>query len=105
MTSDVVTTILTQYHVSKGLKVFGDEGAQVVLKERRQLHDRMVIELVDSNDLSAAENKAALQYLMFLKKKRCGKIKGRGCADGRNCGYTCLRMRSAPPRCQPRLCY
>ena len=29
------------------------------------------------------EKKRALQYLMFLKKKRNGKIKGRGCADGR----------------------
>ena len=25
----------------------------------------------------------ALHYLMFLTKKRCGRIKGRGCADGR----------------------
>ena len=27
--------------------------------------------------------KERLAYLMFLKHKRCGKIKGRGCADGR----------------------
>jgi len=26
---------------------------------------------------------ASLRYLMYLKKKRCGRIKGRGCADGR----------------------
>jgi hypothetical protein len=25
----------------------------------------------------------SLAYLMYLKRKRCGKIKGRGCADGR----------------------
>ena len=25
----------------------------------------------------------ALNYLLFLKQKRCGKIKARGCADGR----------------------
>eukprot|EP00957_Ditylum_brightwellii_P116599 8894374-Ditylum_brightwellii.AAC.1 len=25
----------------------------------------------------------ALQYLMFLSKKQCGRIKARGCADGR----------------------
>eukprot|EP00957_Ditylum_brightwellii_P156873 11939680-Ditylum_brightwellii.AAC.1 len=25
----------------------------------------------------------SLQYLMFLTKKRCRKIKGHGCADGR----------------------
>jgi hypothetical protein len=27
--------------------------------------------------------KMSLGYLMFLKRKRCGKIKARGCADGR----------------------
>ena len=27
--------------------------------------------------------KESLPYLMFLKRKRCGKIKGRECADGR----------------------
>jgi hypothetical protein len=25
----------------------------------------------------------ALNYLMYLKRKRCGKIKARGCANGR----------------------
>ena len=29
------------------------------------------------------QKKAALRYLMFLKMKRCGRIKGLGCADGR----------------------
>jgi len=33
--------------------------------------------------LTHQEKRNALQYLMFLKKKRCGRIKGRGCADGR----------------------
>ena len=33
--------------------------------------------------LTAAERSSALKYLMFLKKKRDGAIKGRGCADGR----------------------
>ena len=83
MTSDVVTTILTQYHVSKRLKNFGNDGVQAVPKDLCQLHDRMVMEPMDSKDLTTSEKKAALQYLMFLKKKRCGKIKGRGCADGR----------------------
>jgi hypothetical protein len=33
--------------------------------------------------MTCAEKNAALEYLMFLKKKRCGNIKGRGCANGR----------------------
>jgi len=33
--------------------------------------------------LSHDEKLAALHYLVFLTKKRCGRIKGQGCADGR----------------------
>ena len=35
-----------------------------------------------ANQLSSKEKHAALQYLMFLKKKQCGRVKGWGCADG-----------------------
>ena len=38
---------------------------------------------VRRKDLSPAQKREALGYLMFLKKKWCGKIKGQGCADGR----------------------
>ena len=34
------------------------------------------------SQLNHKQKQAALKYLMFLKEKRCGKIKGRGCADG-----------------------
>eukprot|EP00957_Ditylum_brightwellii_P102200 7790610-Ditylum_brightwellii.AAC.1 len=83
MTSPTVATLLTQYHVSKGLKVFGQKGADAVLKELKQLHDRLVMDPKQPEQMSREEKKAALQYLMFLKQKRCGTIKGRGCADGR----------------------
>ena len=33
--------------------------------------------------MTSAQKYKALVYLIFLKKKRCGSIKGRGCADGR----------------------
>ena len=33
--------------------------------------------------LEAAQKRAALEYLMYLKQKRCGRIKGHRCADGR----------------------
>jgi hypothetical protein len=40
-------------------------------------------ETQQQSDLTPQQKNAALAYLMFLKRKRCGKIKGRGCADGR----------------------
>jgi hypothetical protein len=77
------STILTQHSMKKGIKLYGDAGVDAVLKELQQLHDRNVLEPISSNDLTPTEKKAALQYLMFLKQKRNGTIKGRGCADGR----------------------
>eukprot|EP00957_Ditylum_brightwellii_P062518 4744641-Ditylum_brightwellii.AAC.1 len=40
----------------------------------------------------------SLQYLTFLTKKQCGRIKGRGCADGRKqCKHTHHDDASSPP--------
>ena len=74
---------LTQYNARQGLKIFGEAGAQAILKEMKQLDTMDVMEPVSWESLSREQKKASLEYLMFLKKKRCGKIKGRGCADGR----------------------
>ena len=49
----------------------------------KQLHDRNVCEPVHVKSLSSEQKNKALGYLMFLKQKGCGCIKGRGCADGR----------------------
>jgi hypothetical protein len=37
---------------------------------------------VAADSLTYAKKKKALEYLMFLKEKSTGKIKGRGCGDG-----------------------
>jgi Reverse transcriptase (RNA-dependent DNA polymerase) len=76
-------TVMTQYSVRKGLKIFGEAGVEAVLQELQQLHNRKVIRPVLSSSLTYQEKKASLAYLMFLKEKRSGQIKGRGCADGR----------------------
>ena len=76
-------TVLTQYTLKKGLQVFGPKGTEAVFSEMKQLHDRKVCEPVHRKDLSSGQRNKALGYLMFLKQKRCGRIKGRGCADGR----------------------
>lgn len=47
--------------------------------------------------MSLEEKRRALRYLMSLKKKRCGRIEGRGCADGRSQRvYTGKEDASAP---------
>jgi hypothetical protein len=74
-------TCMTQYNLKRGLQIFGNDGIKAVQEELRQLHDRNLLTPVDGRTLQ--ERQAALPYLMFLKQKRSGKIKGRGCADGR----------------------
>jgi hypothetical protein len=72
-----------QMSLKKGLKHFGIKGAHAVVAELRQLDNRDVIKPVARKDLTYEQKKKALNYLMYLKQKRCGRIKARGCADGR----------------------
>lgn len=53
-----------------------------MVKEMTQLHVRKVVKPKTAHMLTREEKTAALDYLMFLKQKRDGSIKGRGCADG-----------------------
>jgi hypothetical protein len=81
--ADLAHTVMTQMSMKKGIREFGDAGVDAVLVELQQLHDRKVLEPQSADTMTREEKRAALNYLMFLKKKRSGRIKGRGCADGR----------------------
>jgi hypothetical protein len=63
--------------------MFGNDGVAAVGTEMRQLHDRTVMQPRHKKELTAEQRRQALAYLMFLKRKRTGLVKGRGCADGR----------------------
>jgi hypothetical protein len=83
--------------MKKGIKIFGTKGVDAVMKELQQLHDRNVMEPKSGNTLTQKDKNSALQYLMFLKQKRNGTIKGRGCADGRKQrAYTSKEDASSP---------
>ena len=68
---------------NQGVRRFGARGQDAIAKELEPLLTREVLHGVHANKLTAEQRKAALRYLMFLKEKQCGTIKGRGCADGR----------------------
>ncbi|MDG7001629.1 MAG: hypothetical protein JRN15_21230, partial [Nitrososphaerota archaeon] len=72
-----------QMSMNQGIRMFGEAGVEAVKKEMQQLHDRQVMKAKQAKELTKEQKKEALAYLMFLKRKRGGKIKGRGCADGR----------------------
>jgi hypothetical protein len=72
-----------QMSLRRGLQHFGQKGAEAVVSELRQVHYRQVIQPRYREQLSPSQRRQALRYLMYLKQKRCGRIKARGCADGR----------------------
>ena len=89
-TEDLITLPKTHAHImmmqlnaQEGLKAYGAKGDEAIMKEIEQLHTRKTFLPCDRNDMTYDERKKALRYLMFLKEKRAGSIKARGCADGR----------------------
>jgi Reverse transcriptase (RNA-dependent DNA polymerase) len=78
---DALTFVTAQMSTKAGLKYFGNRGAEAIVKELRQLIVLKVMTRCLPSDLTSKQKAKALKYLMFLKEKRCGKIKGRGCTD------------------------
>jgi hypothetical protein len=59
---------LMQYTAKEGLKEFGEEGAEAIMAELKQLYDQEVMVPVHK-DQCPKELQQLLAYLMFLKKK------------------------------------
>ena len=78
--SSEATMATPQMPIRRGLKLFGSQGNSAVKAELQQLHDLKVME---AKALTTTQKQEALGYLMFLKRKRSGKNKARGCVDGR----------------------
>ena len=55
--------------MSKRLKVFGEPGVAAVLKEMKQLHNRMVMDPENADEMTTCQKKMELQYIIFLKQK------------------------------------
>ena len=79
---DMLSFIMAQMSAKAGIKQFGKEGEEAIMLELEQLLYHKVMQGHDAKTLTKQQKQAALKYLMFLKEKRCGKIKGCGCADG-----------------------
>ena len=78
--SSEATMATPQMPICRGLKMFGSQGISAVKAELQQLHD---LKVMKAKPLTTTQRWEALGYLMFLKRKCSGKIKARGCADGR----------------------
>eukprot|EP00957_Ditylum_brightwellii_P089694 6831088-Ditylum_brightwellii.AAC.1 len=76
---------------------FGKDGFAAVDKELRELIMRKVMASLNLDKMTRMEKMSSLQYLMFLSKKQCGRIKEQVCADGqKQCLHTHCNDASAP---------
>ena len=88
------------YGYQKGLQRFCDAGYQTTVKE---LRDNLIgrgcgcVDVLTEKETTWDIQKRALNYLMFLKPKRCGTLKARGCADGRPQQEYITREQSGSP--------
>jgi len=74
--------VTEQMSFNRGMATFSELGAESVITELTQLDYRSVVEPADATQMTRLQRRNALRYLMYLKQKRCGRIKARGCADG-----------------------
>ena len=81
----------------KGLTIFKEKGELAIGKELQQIHDMEGFQPKHWHELTEEQRKKALKYLMYLKEKRDGKIKGRGCADGRSQRLYTTKIESSSP--------
>jgi len=71
-----------QMHASKGIELFKERAVAAFFKEYKQLNDMAVVGKVTYEQLTDEDKRRALRAINLIKEKRCGKIKGRTCADG-----------------------
>ena len=73
-----------QHYYTKALEIFEETGYNASkLELDKNLIGRGCVEVLTIMDMDDTIKKKALNYLIFLKQKRCGSVKARGCADGR----------------------
>eukprot|EP00957_Ditylum_brightwellii_P100990 7697351-Ditylum_brightwellii.AAC.1 len=72
---DVVHFALTQYSLKQGLKKFKQKGEDAVKEEFLQLNQKETFKPIAPNILAKEQRRAVLNSLMFITKKRCGRVK------------------------------
>ena len=73
--------MFTQMNAYKGIKMFGERAISALIKEYKQLNDKKVMGRTYPSKLLELQKRRALQVINTIKKKRCGKIKGRSVAN------------------------
>ena len=61
----------------------GDDAVKAIVKEAKQLDDKEIFKPMSTDTLSKEQKTNTLESVTMVTKKRCGKVKGRTCADRR----------------------
>ena len=73
-------------------------GYDAIIKELDEnLIGKNDMDMLPAGSITNIMMKMSLNYLMFLKRKRCGKIKARGCADGIPQREHIIKLESSSP--------
>jgi len=75
--------VLANLSIDKANRLYGYEAAESVMKEMKQMHEKKVWEVVEYDNLTSQEKAGIIKSLLFLKRKRDGRLKARLVADGR----------------------
>jgi hypothetical protein len=79
----IVGHMMTQMTANAGIRKHGGKAITALLEEFCQLDDKSVFKPLHAKELTTRQKKDALRAINLIKEKRCGRIKGRTCADGR----------------------
>ena len=74
--------LVQTYNLKQGLNKFGVEEEELVSKELTQHRDLDTYSPVDPKTLTREDKRQALRSLIFLTKKRCGRVKTRMVVGG-----------------------
>ena len=78
-----VAVIMTQLSFKSGTKHWKGKGQATAKSERKHMHLRYTFKSKHSIDLNENKKKSILEYHIFIKEKRDGKIKGRTVSGGK----------------------
>ena len=83
----VVNHVFTQMSATQGIKKHGEKAIAAIFKELKQLNEgampgKPVITPIPFESLTEQDRSQALEAVNLIKEKRCGKLKGRTCANG-----------------------
>ena len=80
------------------MQVLKEKGYTATVKElEKNLIGRNMIDMLPARLITHKMIKMSLVYLMLMERKRCGKIKARGCIDGRSQREYITKLESSSP--------